>query len=239
MLYAGADISKRNWFTVALTGGNNWEVNLFESIERLWYQYNKASLILIDIPIGLRDGGSKWRLCDIEAREHIKHRRNSVFRAPCRAAILAETHEEASKVNKQITGKGLSIQTWGIIPKIKEVDRFLTQNIDARDIIHEIHPEVCFWALNNRKPMIFNKKDKRGIQERKEVLLSVYPTSRDIFDYAERRYLRKEVARDDILDAIVAAVTASKQGQKLLTIPASPELDSKGLSMEMIYYSSP
>jgi len=124
----------------------------------------------------------------------------------------------------------------GIIPKIKEVDELLSADMTARSRIREIHPEICFWALNGKKSMTFSKKDERGIQERKEALISVYPYCGDIFNYAEREYIRKEVARDDILDALVAAVTASKERQGISTIPENPVFDSKGLPMEMVYY---
>jgi predicted RNase H-like nuclease len=39
-----------------------------------------------------------------------------------------------------------------------------------------------------------------------------------------------------IFYALVAAVTASEEGQGISTIPAEPEVDSKGLLMEMVYY---
>jgi predicted RNase H-like nuclease len=84
--------------------------------------------------------------------------------------------------------------------------------------------------------MVFNKKDRRGIQERKEVLFPRYPFCERIFKYAEHTFSRKDVARDDILDAMVAAVTASKGEQALITVPANPEVDSKGLLMEIVYH---
>jgi predicted RNase H-like nuclease len=67
-----------------------------------------------------------------------------VFAAPCRATLSAWNHADASATNRQITGRGLSQQGWGIVPKIKEVD-------DAFDLccqkwVFEVHPEVCFWA---------------------------------------------------------------------------------------------
>lgn len=43
------------------------------------------------------------------------------------------------------------------------------------------------------------------------------------------------VARDDVVDALVAAVTAAQPDEHLFTIPEDPEIDSKGLPMEMVY----
>src|SRR5690349_1369610 len=72
-----------------------------------------ASVIAIDIPIGLPDEGS--RRCDIEARRVLGHPRGcSVFPAPPRSVLLAATHTEASAYRRAREGKGLSIQTWAI-----------------------------------------------------------------------------------------------------------------------------
>src|SRR5208337_1657946 len=74
----------------------------------------------IDIPIGLLDGS---RACDREARKCLgRLRGTSVFAAPCRAALTAKNHAEASEINRQKTSRGLSRQAWGIVPKIEQVD---------------------------------------------------------------------------------------------------------------------
>jgi predicted RNase H-like nuclease len=242
MFYVGADVSKKKWFAVRLGEEDDWEVNLFPSIKALWEQYKQARMILLDIPIGLPDGGSNWRSCDIEARELLGKRRLSVFPVPCRPAVDAEEAKE-SDINEQKTGRKLSKQSLGIIPKIKEVDQLLSEDKSAKSRIREIHPEVCFWALNGKIPMAYSKKKSEGIKERKEVLRSVYPYSEAIFrdveqKYAEHKYFRKDVGWDDILDALVAAVTAYEGRQALKSIPEKPELDSRGLRMEMVYHLS-
>lgn len=235
MVYIGVDACKAGWFAVVLSEGNNWKVDIFSDIFTLWNQHKGAELILIDIPIGLREESGIRRLCDHEARGLLRpERHNSVFIAPCRAAVYAKSYEEAKEVNKKETDRKISMQVWGIIPKIKEVDEFLGENKSARSHIRETHPEVCFWALAGRKPMKYSKNKEEGIQERTKVLASVYPYTEKLFNYAEQRYLRKEVARDDILDALVAVVTASRESQGLLTIPEKPEIDAKGLPMEMV-----
>jgi len=120
-----------------------------------------------------------------------------------------------------------------------KVDQLLTSNKDARSHIRETHPELCFWALNNGKSTLFRKKDKRGIEERKEILASAYPQTSEVLDYSLRQYARKDVAEDDILDALVAAVTASRKEEGLLTIPENPEFDSEGLPMEIVVATCP
>ncbi len=43
-------------------------------------------------------------------------------------------------------------------------------------------------------------------------------------------------ARDDILDALAAAVTARFGFNALKTLPEAPERDEEGLPMEMVHY---
>jgi len=238
MFFVGADVSRGRWLTVKLSEGGSWGLNLFQNIGEMWDTYNTARLILLDVPIGLRDEGDIERLCDKEARKRLSDRRSSVFRAPCRGTLDAGNYEDAKRVNQSRTGKSLSIQSWGIIPKIREVDKFLNDNIIARSRIKEIHPEICFWALNGGESMKSNKKEEEGFLERIRVLRRFCSHTDNIFEFATQEY-RGEVANHDILDAIVAAVTAFLVRWRLLTLPEKPEVDSKGLPMEMVYYLHP
>lgn len=234
-MFVGADSCKAGWFTVLLTEDNDWKVDVFPDVSSLWNKYSSASVILLDVPIGLRERGPEERLCDIEAQKLLSpKRRSSVFPAPCRQAISAKTYEEASNINKQMTGRRLSLQTWNIIPKIREVDILLSNDESARSRVREIHPEICFWALAGH-PMKHSKKKREGLLERTQVLQSIYPRTDDIIDHALSTYRRNEVARDDILDALSAAVTATVGVRELVSIPEAPEFDSQGLRMEMVY----
>jgi predicted RNase H-like nuclease len=238
MFYVGVDACKGGWFAVKLDDKTNWSVSVFKTIDELWQTYKHAKLILIDIPIGLRDGGTEGRVCDIVAHHLLGVRRSSVFRVPCRAAIYADTYKDANKVNDRITGKKISKHTWGIVPKIREVDEFLRSEKLARSRIREIHPEVCFWALNGKDALMYGKKEHEGYSERLEILRRVFPYTDAVVKCAQDACMNSRVAEDDILDALVAAVTASKERQVLSTIPEKPETDSKGLPMEMVYFTS-
>jgi len=239
MFFVGADVSMGRWLTVKLSEGETWEVRLFENIVEVWDSYESARLILVDVPIGLHEGGSEERMCDREARRLLGWpRRSSVFRVPCRAALEAASYEEANGINKDRTGKGLAIQSWGIIPKIREVDEFLNQNIAARSKIREIHPEVCFWALNGSKAVSCSKKTPEGISKRAKVLRRAWNQTENVLTFARYEFQGK-ANDDDILDALVAAVTAFVGRQQLLTLPEKPEVDLRGLPMEMVYYLMP
>ncbi len=226
----GVDGCKKGyWLAFALDKKGGHEIERFPNIEELWQRYREADMILIDTPIGLPDKGD--RQCDIEARSLLRNRASSVFPVPCRKAVYAESYEKARAVN----GKGFSIQTWCITPRIRQVDTFLLANKSARLKVKEVHPELCFRALNKLYPSLNSKHVPDGIMERLRVLSSVLPESEKIYSEAERGFLHKEVARDDILDALVAAFTAL-HGDSLRTIPEKPDLDSYGLPMQISYY---
>ena len=233
-MFVGVDGCRAGWFAIELESESNWQVNAFPDVSSLWDRHRGASVILIDIPIGLKTGGKDERRCDPEARKLLGPRRSSVFPAPSREAIYARSYQEACDVNQRLTGKRLSVENWNIIPKIREVDCLLSDDASAREHIREIHPELCFWGLAGRS-MQYAKKRSEGLSERTQLLQSIYPQTADIIAHALSTYRRKDVARDDILDALAAAVTGLMGKQNLTSIPQEPEFDERGLRMEMVY----
>ena len=238
--FVGVDGCPYGWVGVGFNSGGYWEVELFRKFSEVLDYYAEAKLILVDIPIGLPEG-AEGRNCDGEARNLLGFRRSSVFSAPTRqtaqqAAKSPRDHGAANKTEHRLAGKGMSIQAFHIAPKIHEVDEAM-QNLDA-PLVREIHPEICFWALNNRQPMEHSKKGREGKAERLRVLQRREPRSQEIFEDACRKFLRSQAARDDILDALVAAVTARCGYERLRTIPECPPTDSEGLPMEMVYWEA-
>lgn len=236
-MFVGVDGCKKGWIIVELTDDDNWKVDIFPDIASLWNECKRASLILIDIPIGLRDSGCDERHCDKKAREMLGPKRaSSVFPAPCRGALDASSYEQACQINKRMTGRKLSLQTWSILPKIREVNNLLINDALSRSHIRETHPEVCFWALAGGRPMLHSKKKKEGRSKRLELLKTIYPQTEEVIKYASKNWLRRDLALDDVLDALVASITARKGFDKLLSIPEVPEFDSYGLPMEIVYF---
>ena len=110
----------------------------------------------------------------------------------------------------------------------------------ARSIIREVHPEICFWAFAGKKAMPHNKKKPEGRKERLTLLKECYPKkTKEIFENALCKFPRKVVAKDDILDTLVAALTARGDPSELESFPDKPQCDKKGLPMEMVYRSRP
>ena len=238
MRFVGADGCRWGWIWVCLTESREWEAGVERDLCRLWAKWQEGDLILVDIPIGLRDSSDEERLCDREARRAIgPPRSSSVFPAPCRPALYATGYREACRINERRTGRRLSRQTWNIAGKIREADELLQSHPRARRVIREIHPEVLFWALNRGRSMMHNKRTEDGFQERLQLLERRYPGSRRIAASALGMITRKAAGGDDVIDALAAAVTGKLGRGSYRSLPEHPERDSTGLPMEIVYYS--
>jgi len=232
--FAGVDGCKSGWIVIRLDEKNNLDWKLCETIQEVIDFTFTTSLTLIDIPIGLKDDDPEERMCDKAARKLLGYPRMlSVFHIPNRPVVYASSYEEACSLSQQIKGKKISVQTWGIVPKIKEVDSVFAENRHVQNSIRETHPEVCFFGLSGR-PMKYSKKTQIGINERLYVLTKVYPLSKRIFSTLKRNIPHTSALNDDILDALAAALSAQSAWQKAVII-GNKEMDSHLLRMEIVY----
>ncbi len=188
-----------------------------------------ASCIAVDMPIGLalRHG----RRAEQAARRILGARRSSVFAVPSRAAVACDDYPQACAVNLEHSDppRKISQQSFHLFPKIREVDAVMTPDLQRR--VHEVHPEVCFFAMNGLRPLQFAKKCRAGEAERIVLLArQEFPVP----DLDELPYLRREVGRDDVLDACAAAWSARRiaNGQAL-HFPETPDRDARGLVMSI------
>jgi predicted RNase H-like nuclease len=236
MDFAGIDGCHAGWFAVIIKADTAWEYRLLADAKSVADLAARVAFTLIDVPIGLVDSGPEERLCDKEARRLLQpYRGSSVFPAPARAALKGNNFAEATEINKRYTGRGLSRQSWAIVRKIREIDELLQADPSLRGRIRECHPEVCFWALNNRAAMRHSKKKPDGRRERLEVIQRFFPDAERVLKNAAAEFRRKDVALDDIVDAMVAAVSARKGKRFYRTTPLNPAQDSTGLPMEIVY----
>ena len=229
----GVDGCSAGWFFVALEPSGTTRHGVVRTLRDLVREARESARIFVDIPIGLPDE-SGGRACDRLARHELGPRRSSVFPAPARAVLDAVDYEDAKRRSRAATGKGLSKQAWAIVPKCREVDGLLRNDAKARRIVREVHPELCFWALAGRRPMQHGKKVEQGIRERIDVLKGVRTSAAlEAEKILEQR--PQGVARDDIIDAMAAALTAAANDGAIQTLPLRPPRDAFGLPMEMVY----
>jgi predicted RNase H-like nuclease len=230
----GVDGCRGGWFHFYVRD-RRFEFGVSEDIDRLLSTARPQVPILIDMPIGLTSGDPPVRACDMLARRALGRRGVSVFPAPCRAALECQDYGQASRVNHSHTGRKLSRQTWGLMPRIRELDRLLARQPGARDRLMEAHPELCLWGFAGGTPMRHNKKTGPGFEERLAALREVWPVAPAAIAAACCAYPATRVARDDVVDALTLALAASLQAWSLATLPERPEMDAAGLPMRICY----
>lgn len=228
----GVDGCKGGWFFVKVDSRGVFSWDVVEKLEELVCAAFEGDRICVDIPIGLPNGpGERW--CDKLARKRLgTPRGSSVFPAPARETLEAtDNYERAKQINRQVLDKAISRQTFAICPKIKEVDGLLRRSGKARGLVYEVHPELCFRVLADRR-MSHNKKTSDGYKERLAVLRELSPEAETVVQSASEDRSGK-FDRDDVVDAAVAALTAA--ASELQSLPDDPPADSYGLPMRMVY----
>ena len=213
-MYIGVDGCSAGWIAVQFDKDSYEDAGLYENIEELWIAHgDEAEQILIDVPIGLWENSNAKRPCDDAARKKLSPKRHSsVFPVPVRAAVHTGSYEDAKETQEKRTDGSLGVQSWGIADKIAELDLFLCETEpDAVGTIREAHPEVCFWALNGKSATEYSKTGQpaAAFWERIEILEVIDDTIIDDVHDASTD-LDAEVGNDDIIDAFVLALTASR-----------------------------
>jgi len=234
---AGIDGCRGGWFVVLWeTESETAKYCVLREISEISGLPEKPHEIAVDIPIGLlaeaRRGG---RDCDSAARKILgPSRGRSVFSPPVRAALNCKGYSRALRVNRASSpdSVGISRQCFALFPKISEADTWIVPKMQKQ--VREVHPELCFFELNRRRPMSHSKKSHAGLEERK--LLIVKAGFGEVIKSASRETRRRVVASDDILDACAACWTAKRIFEGVAcSIPALPVYDSTALRMEMVY----
>lgn len=232
-MFVGIDGCRAGWFYISFGENNKYSSGIAGTLEELFENQSSVKEAMIDIPIGLKDRGHGERRCDKEARKVLLKRKASVFPVPTRKAVYAESYKEACSINFKLCGKKLSKQSWFITPKIKEADSFIRKS-GKPQILKEMHPELCFRAMNGFSEMQYNKKTDEGFEERLKVLKKFRKDAVAIVNYCMKEYKRKDTARDDIVDALALALAAGNS-KPARTFPEEPEFDSFGLPMVIHY----
>ncbi len=200
---------------------------------------DRPAVIAVDMPIGLLDVAARGgRACEQLARKALGRRSSSVFSAPSRAALEhMDDFQVALRANRMSGGVGLSRQSFHIMPKMVEIDALMSPARQA--LVRECHPELAFATLNGGRPMTRSKKTDLGRSERTAVLESAgrgFGLHRSFLQPGRHADLAGGgVARDDLIDAAVAALSAVRilRGEAA-SFPPDPPRDAKGLKMEIV-----
>lgn len=236
---AGVDGCPAGWFVVARTQSDaRWICTWRPSFAEIVDLVGDTAMVAVDIPIGLLDHAQPGgRQCDRAARKVLgPGRRSSVFSAPSRDVLGAATHAEANACSKagSFWDIGVSLQTFYITGKVREVDDALRSGRASQDRVREVHPELAFWEMGGRGLVPANKKTTAGVQERQRLLEGTgWFTGLD-FGEVLACFPRRDVGRDDILDAAAACWSAGRlvRCQEKRVVDRPPK-DSHGLVMQI------
>jgi predicted RNase H-like nuclease len=226
----GIDGCRAGWLAIGVEG-TKWAYLLEDSFEKLASQlFSKPSLCFVDMPMGLPRAKMPERNCDKAARLFLsKGRKSSVFSSPTRLLLDAETYAQALTKSRKIYGKGLSIQSWNLFPKVKELDQFLRQN--RTPWLLESHPELCF-QYHKKNAVEFSKHKKEGLAERNQIVYNLDPYASAYYQFLCGVIPKSKARPDDILDALVLVLSARqalKRGCIFSLVP--PEFDGYDLPM--------
>ena len=203
-------------------GGGLVAVRVAGSLAELLAGAAAGQVVGIDMPLGLLASG--WRDADTQARRRLGPRRSSIFAIPPEAVWRQPDYRSALEVCRRLTGKGFSVQAWGLRGKLREAGRY---RVRGPQRLYEVHPELSFATLAGA-PLPEPKNRPAGQALRRSVLAAAGLIVPD--DPAWRR------AAVDVLDAAAVAWTARRiaTGQAGV-LPDPPQTGEDGLEIAIRY----
>ena len=220
---AGVDGCKGGWVVVQRQAGvvTARVVETFDAVVRS----APSGPLFVDMPIGLPE--SDDRQVERLARQRLPGRAGSVFNVPARSAVYAESFQAACDCNVRAQGKKISLQSWYICPKIKEVDQILQAQPGLRPRVLEAHPELLFATFSGA-PMRYSKKQAAGQDERIQLLERNGLMPRSVLSSLYERTRKSAVQIDDVLDAMVLYLLGLSKPEPLLS---ESVIDACGLAV--------
>jgi predicted RNase H-like nuclease len=229
-MFAGVDWAGNGWFAVFLKT-DGFESGYYPTLWNLWRDRRyDIRRMLVDIPIGLCE--DKKRACDVAAKAYIGPKlQSSLFYTPIRDAVYANNIDAGKEHHKKVDAEfSIQNQAWCLVPRIREADAFVRE-ADRSERVLETHPEACFVALNDNEYLAHSKKTEKGIKERLNLVDDAVDIDAKAF-YKEARSTFREPSyapmignKDDIVDALVAAVSAASTEGELPSLPRDVKPD--------------
>jgi predicted RNase H-like nuclease len=205
-LVVGVDGSKHGWVAVVLAGGRFLEARLIDGVEASFAELADVGRIAIDVPIGYGP-----RKADGLARALVGG--SSVFSIPERERFEVPF----------AAGGGISAQAYALGDRIRHVIGLAAHDKRFR----EVHPELCFTAMNDMRRLKYRENSAGGAFERLGLLrkhgINIDP---------EALGTVATVPLDDLLDAAACAWTAARADA--VSLPNPPE-SCDGLAVAIWY----
>lgn len=213
----GVDGCKRGWVGVELHDGLFAAAHVDATLAGLLAAMPGLDAVGIDMPLGLMAG--EERASDRAAQRLLATRSASIFVMPPRPVFDAPDHATGTALAVALTGKGISIQAWGLKAKLLEAEALSGQSSLP---LFEVHPELSFRELGLLAGD-GSKKSWRGQRARLRVLAAsgiVIPEHLGPVD---------GIPADDVLDAAAAAWSAHRiAGGTAFCLPDPPQVNEQG-----------
>ncbi|GAA0803342.1 DUF429 domain-containing protein [Spirilliplanes yamanashiensis] len=217
MRVIGVDAYPLGWVAVELRDGAFLRAMLASSLYEVVTASSGATVIGVDIPLGMLP--DRWRAADTLAADTLGPRRSSVFRVPPRPVWEQTDFARANRLCREITGQGLSRQSWALRPKLLEANTIWERH---PGLLFEAHPEVSFRAMAGA-PLAYPKKSWAGHVKRRGLLARQGIVVPDEIGPAG------QAPPDDVLDAAAVAWTAHRVATKAAAShPDPPEQAAAG-----------
>ncbi len=185
------------------------------------------AMVAVDMPIGLPESGRRG--CDMAARALLPpDRRASVF-LDFRRRLLDFADYAGAIAWAKADGKGFSKQAWNILPRIADIDSWITPSRQAW--VRECHPELVFLRMNGFRPLP-PKRTPEGQRLRRCLLRRGGIAGLDTLSRALRP---REAALDDLYDAAALALAAERFAKGDGARLGEGLVDARGLRMEIWY----
>jgi len=207
---------------------NHVKIGLSPDLECL---KDEMGLILMDIPLGCPSSSNDLRP-EPQLRQLMKGKASSVFNVPALQTWEAHSYDEANQMHRTIMNKGLSRQSYHLLPLIKLANTFILNYPNLN--VHESFPELVFQRLNQH-PLNSSKHTIEGRKERYDLLLHHAPSLESGLVTAQKRFPIKY--HSDILDACALAYGAylihQRGGEN---VPRHPMKNSQGIEMKVMIF---
>lgn len=221
----GVDACPGGWVAVVLRDGRYAGADADPALAALLARLPEAAVVAVDMPLGLLESGR--RRADEMALGMVAPHRSRVFPVPPRPVWDESGYEAANERCRRLTGSGLSRQSWGLAPKLREANA-CREGGERR--LYEVHPEVSFAALAGGRPVAWRKKSWNGQAQRRRLLGERGITLPDDLGPAGR------VPPDDVLDAAAAAWSAHRIALgTAVSLPDPPQTTRHGLPVAIWY----
>ena len=218
----GVDAYALGWVGVELRDGRFGRAILAATLYEIVAGSSGAAVIGVDIPLGMTSG---WRAADTLAADQLGPRRSSVFRVPPRAVWQEPDFATANRLCRELTGAGLSRQSWALRPKLLEANAIWERH---PRLLFEAHPEVSFRQMAG-EPLPHAKKTWSGQQRRRQLL------ARHGIDLPDNLGPAGQAPPDDVLDAAAVAWSAHRMATGSAMSHPSPPEEANGAKIAIWY----